>query len=467
MSVFRVRASLGVLAFLMGAIAAPSALASKHEPKKPAPAKKSSAAKPAAKTAAAAAKPGAPVTIEIASSLDAERDALLADLAARFSAANPGVTIKVSERKWSDGEQPAISIVAETDEPAFLSAPNRYKPVWQVMKDAREPLAVMKASLAPMMVPSVLDSAGRLQALPVALSTPVMFYNRKVLEAAGIPAESVPVNWAGWQEALGKLYAAGQACPMTVSDPVFTLLENAGAWNNQAFVTGGKQEQIAVNGLIQVKHLAKLNSWVKARYLHYAGRGDEGNERFAKGECAVLLAPSGAWPVLRKQAGFDVGVSAYPYHDDAYGAPQNTWADGPALWVAAGRSAAEYKAVARFIRFWLTPENQLEWQTKSGYLPLNTGGLMVTQTTRLLSDDLAAQRLAIAQLTHKPVNANSYATAFGHRNGVSAVLAEEMEAVFGDKKPPKQGLDDAVQRIRAGEQGCCKALGAMPTGKLF
>lgn len=425
------KTGLRLLVLMMSAALAHPALAAKAAPKK--------------------AEPAGPLEIELSNALGADKGEQLQALAERFNAANPDVRVKITERGWQQGPQPVMSIVAERDEDAFLAGSNRFKPVWQVMKDASEPLATLNPSAARMMVPSVLDAAGRLQALPIALSTPVVFYNRKALEAAGVSPTALPASWSGWQDVLGKLYASGQGCPMTVSEPVSTLLENASVWNNQAFVTGGKQEQIAVNGLIQVKHMAKMNSWVKARYLHYFGRNDEAGTHFTKGECAVLVAPSGAWPTLRRQAeGFEVGVAAYPYHDDAYGAPQNTWADGPALWVAAGKSAGEYRAAARFIRFWLTPESQVEWEAKAGYLPLSSAGLLATQTSRLLGEDLAAQRLALAQLTNKPVSLASSASAYAHRRGVRRVLAEEMEAVFADRKPPKQGLDDAVLRIRSG-----------------
>lgn len=425
------KAGLRLLVLMMSAALAHSAIAAKAAPKK--------------------AEAAGPVEIELSNELGADKGAQLQALAERFNAANPGMRVKISDRNWNAGPQAVMSIIAERDEDAFLGGATRFKPVWQVMKDAREPLATLNPASVRMMVPSVLDSAGRLQALPVALSTPVMFYNRKALEAAGVELNALPSSWSGWQDVLGKLYASGQGCPMTVSEPVSTLLENASVWNNQAFVTGGKREQIAVNGLIQVKHMAKMNSWIKARYLHYFGRDDEAETHFARGECAVLAAPSGAWPTLRREAaGFEVGVAAYPYHDDAYGAPQNTWADGPALWVAAGKSAAEYRVAASFIRFWLTPENQLEWGTKAGYLPLGSAGLLAIQSSRLLGDDLAAQRLAVAQLTNKPVTVASAASAYGHRRGVRKVLAEEMEAVFQDRKPPKQGLDDAVLRIRSG-----------------
>lgn len=408
-------------------------------------------------------KPVEAVEIDLSHMLGTDKNAQLQKLVERFNATHPGGKIVVREQHWSQGAQPMLSIVNEADEENFLNGPARFKPVWQVMRDSKEALATLPANRV--MVPAALDERQRLQALPVALSTPVMFYNRQALEAVGIAAADIPKTWDGWQDVLGKLYAAGNACPLTVSQPVSTLLENASAWNNQAFVTGGKSEQIAVNGLIQVKHLAKMSSWYKARYLHYFGRSSEGELRFSNGECAVLAAPSAAWPSLQRESAFPVGVSTYPYHEDAYGAPQNTWADGPALWVAGGRSAAEYKLAARFIRFWLSAESQVEWQVNAGYLPLSAAGFLATTTSKLLRDELAAQRVAIAQLTYKPVTANSYASAFGHRRGVRRVLAEEMEAVFADKKPPKQGLDDAVQRIRAGEQGCCRPLAGMPAGR--
>ena len=388
-----------------------------------------------------------PLQIELTHRLGDDKGAQLQKLVDRFNAQQKDGQIVLRQGGWDGSKQAVLGIHPEAEAQGLVAA-KRVKPLWQMMGEAGASLPTLP--VPPMMVPGSTDSANRLMALPVGLSSPVVFHNRELLAQAGVDVAALPRDWRGWQDVLGRLYQAGEACPMTVSQPVFTLIENASAWNNQAFVKplkGGKGEQIAVNGLVQVKHLAMLTTWRKANYLHYFGRADEGEAKFASGECAVLVAPSAAFPTLKRQAKFAVGVSAYPYHDDAYGAPQNTWADGPALWVAAGRSAAEYKLAARFVRFWLTPESQVEWQVGAGYLPLNTSGLLVAQSSQLLSDELAAQRLAIAQLTHKPVTAASRATAFGHRRGVREVIAEEVEAVFADRKPAKQGLDDAVQRI--------------------
>ncbi|MBS1209347.1 MAG: glycerol-3-phosphate transporter substrate-binding protein [Proteobacteria bacterium] len=402
-----------------------------------APAKKAPAAAPAAST-----------RIELTHQLGADTGEQIARIVERFNAQSKVGQISLSDRPWGEGTQPQLAIIADTDNEAAVLSGRHFKPLWRVMKDAGEPLQALPVPR--FMVPSALDAAGHPLALPVGLSTPVVFFNKDALTKAGADLGALPKSWNEWQDVLGKLYQSGVGCPMTVSQPVSTLLENASAWNNQSFVTGGKSEQIAVNGLIQVKHIAKMSTWYKSRYLHYFGRGDEAEAHFTSGECAVLVGPSAAFPGLVRTAAFPVGVSSYPYHDDAYGAPQNTWADGPALWVAAGRSAAEYKLAAAFVRFWLAPQNQVDWQVNAGFLPLSAAGLIATQSSKLLKEELQAQRVAIAQLTYKPVSSASAASAYAHRAGVRRVLAEEMEDVFADKKPAKQGLDDAVQRIRSG-----------------
>ncbi len=92
----------------------------------------------------------------------------------------------------------------------------------------------------------------------------------------------------------------------------------------------------------------------------------------------------------------------------------------------------------------------------AGYLPLSRAGVLVATESSLLKDDLVATRQALSQLSNKPATAGTTASAFMHRLGVRRILAEEIEQVFDDKKPPKQGLDDAAQRIRSAEDGCCR-----------
>ncbi|GAB4059963.1 extracellular solute-binding protein [Uliginosibacterium sediminicola] len=387
----------------------------------------------------------APLEIELVHELGADKGAQLARLVERFNAGNKAAHINISERRWdAPGPQAALMILEDSSEAQLLSKPKRIKPLYEVMAQAREPLQ----TLAPprMMTPLVLDERNRLRALPIGLGSPVMYTNRAALQQAGIDPASLPATWQDWQEVFGKLRQAGIACPYTTAEPVSVFIENSSAWNNQAYASTGKNAQVVANGLMQVKHIALMNSWVRGQYLHLFGYGREAEQVFMDGKCASLTASSALLPSLRR-AGLDVVVSPLPYHDGAYGAPLNTLADGPSMWIAAGRSSAEYAQIARFVSFWLSAESQVEWQVNAGYLPLNQAGLLAATRSRLLREDLQAIRIAIDELTHKSAT-NGYASALAHKPGVREVFAEELDAVWTDRKPPKQALDDAVSRIR-------------------
>ena len=84
-------------------------------------------------------------------------------------------------------------------------------------------------------------------------------------------------------------------------------------------------------------------------YSSSSWRDEEAIEHFTKGECAVLTAASGAWPTLQRQAGFNIGVATLPYHEDYYGAPQNTLADGPVTNLVRGEILAGDALPLKFV----------------------------------------------------------------------------------------------------------------------
>jgi len=161
----------------------------------------------------------------------------------------------------------------------------------------------------------------------------------------------------------------------------------------------------------------------------------------------VIAAPSASWADFRRAGKVDVAVSRLPYYEDFPGAPQNTVADGPALWAAAGKKPVEYKAVARFISFWLQADNQVAWQRETGYLPLNRAGLLASRS-ELLGDDLENVRVAVDQLGNKPATAQSSSQPVVERQSVRRILDEELAGVWADEKAAKEALDNAVMRAQ-------------------
>ncbi len=376
-----------------------------------------------------------------------EREEALRQLAARFNEQSKDYQLSVQAGSWSDGNVPHLLILQDEDLERFLTGKPRYKAVSAVMREGGAPLQALKASA--MMPRSLLDAKGQLLALPVGQSTPVLYINRAEFARAGLDPNTPVKTWFDLQQALGRLFDAGSTCPYTVSEPGRVMVENTSAWHNEPVsAREGKGERPSFNGMLQVKHVAMMASWHRARYLRIFEGEREAEQKFASGECAVIAAPSASWTDFRRKAKFEVGIASLPYHDDFSGAPQNTLADGAALWVAAGKKPAEYKAVARFIAFWLQPENQVAWQHESGYLPLDRSGVFAAQS-EALGPDLENVKVAVAQLNNKPATLDSGASSVLGRARVLSIVDEELRAVWADRKPAKEALDTAVTRVRA------------------
>ncbi|MER2555511.1 MAG: extracellular solute-binding protein [Thauera sp.] len=386
--------------------------------------------------------------VELTHRLPESKVAALKDLVDRFNAQSKDVHVVLSSADWR-GASPHLMILEGDDEEEFVAGKPRFKPLYQLMKESGVPLQTLRPPA--MMTRTPVDTKGQLLALPVGLSTPVLFLNRDALRQAGMNPETTrTTTWFELQETLGRLADTGHTCPYTVSEPGRVMVENLSAWHNEPVsAQSGKTTVASFNGMFQVKHVAMMASWTRARYLHVFNHQAESEQRFASGECAVIAAPSASWADFRRSGKLDVAVSRLPYYDDFPGAPQNTIADGPALWAAAGKKPAEYKAVARFVSFWLQPDNQVAWQRETGYLPLNRAGLLASRS-ELLGHDLENVQVAVDQLANKPATEQSSAQPVVDRQKVRRILDEELAGVWSDQKAAKEALDNAVTRVRSG-----------------
>ena len=317
----------------------------------------------------------------------------------------------------------------------------KFKPLYEVMREAHEPFDA--SQLSPELREGLSDARGQLIALPVAYSTPVLYFNKAAFRKAGLNPDAPPRTWAAMQEAAGKLDDSGSRCPYTTVRPAWVFIDNMSAWDGAE--VNDARGQMAFNGLVQVKHIAMMATWYKSKYFVYFGRGDEADRRFASGECAMLTSSSSHFASLVEDKTLEVGVSTFPYHDDLHGAPQNTLADGSSLWVAAGLKPAETKGVAKFVKYILGLEVQINLTLAGGYLPM-TPVARAAAGSKLLQGDLAGLQVAYAQLKGR---ASAPAVRVAQIEPVRAIVEEELEAVWANKKPAKQALDEAVQRANA------------------
>ncbi|NJD36472.1 MAG: extracellular solute-binding protein [Betaproteobacteria bacterium] len=355
---------------------------------------------------------------------------------------------------------PQLALLDPDDSMEFFATRPRFLALHEVMRDAGQKLDA--AGFYPQIADAVDDASGRIQALPMALSLPVLFTNRAALRKAGLDPDLPVKTWWELQKVAGKIYESGGKCPLTTARFAWIHSENVSSQAGEAVVAkAGKADQVQVNGMVNVKHLALLASWQKSRYFQYSGPGREGNRRFLSGECAMLTGESSLYADA-KRAGIDVGIAALPHYDDVYEAkPADVLPDGAGLWVLAGHKKEEYKLAARFVAFMLRPEVQAEWVRATSYLPMTPAALKGLRDSGLPQNllDAAEKRLSVARkggtrAKHGPV-----------RDHLHEFLGEEVAFVWTTDRPAKEALDNTARRVNAAIAPAASPAQAAPVRK--
>jgi sn-glycerol 3-phosphate transport system substrate-binding protein len=328
---------------------------------------------------------------------------------------------------------PHIVQASELGGAYLLEQKDAARPLWQIV-DLRAERSFGEPPV---------DGQGRLLALPLGRSTPVLYYNRDLFRIAMLDPARPPATWYEMVPALAALVSSGADCALTLAWPASVLLENMAAWHNQAFAT----DRLVFNSRLAVRWVSTLETWRKSGYFTYAARRDEAEARFASGECAVLAASSAAYADLRARVKFELGVAQFPYYDDFDSAPLNTLATGPALWVMAGRPATDYAGVARFLAFFARPEVQAEWHQRTGLVPLSAAAYEITRKTGFYKAH-PGHEVAVLQLLSKG-EPDGKILRLREYPRLRSIIDEELESTWQGNKTPLDALNAAVKRGNA------------------
>ena len=333
----------------------------------------------------------------------------------------------------------------------MLSARRLVKPLHQVMREAGERFD--QKMYVPAVASFYSDAKGDLQSLPFNTSTPVLYVNRTALKESGVKPNAQLKTWYQLQEVLLEVREKfPQNCGLTTTWPSWVMLENLLAWHNEEYASrnngyDGTDAQLKFNTRLAIRHISLMTAWMKGKIFSYSGRRDEGERRFARGECSMLTASSGSYGNLARDVKFDLGVLPLPYYDDVNSAPYNTLMGGASLWAMNGKTAAEFKGVARFFAYLSQPDVQAEWNQATGYLPITRAAYELTAKTGYYEKNpgtaVAMQELMDGK---RMPQAFSRGIRLGNHLMIRAVVDEELEQAWAAVKPPKQALDDAVAR---------------------
>jgi len=282
----------------------------------------------------------------------------------------------------------------------------------------------------------------------------VMWYNKDAFKKAGLDPNAPPKTWPEVFDAAKKLQAAGHAtCGFASAWVTWLNIEQFSVWHNVPLATRGNgidgfDTELKINSPLHVKHLQNLVDLQKTKTFDYSGRTNTGEGRFTSGECPIMLTSSGFYGNVKANAKFDWANAPMPYYPDVQGAPQNSTLGGASLWVMGGKSAAEYKGIAKFFAFLSQTDRQAKLHTESGYLPITKAAYEKVKASGFYTQNPYLET-PIKELTNKEPTEYSRGLRLGNLVQIRDVWAEEMEEALAGKKSAQAALDAAVSRGNA------------------
>jgi len=360
-------------------------------------------------------------------------------------------TMQATIAAFRAGNAPHIVQVFEVGTATMMAAKGAVKPVYQLMADAGEkfdPSAYLPAITG---YYSTLD--GKMLSLPFNSSTAILYYNKDAFKKAGLDPEKPPKTWPEMFADAKKIRAAGYSCGFTTSWLSWIQIEQFSAWHNLPLATKangmqGTDTVLEFNNATVARHIANLAEAQKDKTFDYGGRTIEPDQKFVSGECGMTLNSSGFWGIAKAGAKFPFGMGELPYYPDVKGAPQNSIIGGASLWVMGGKTAAEYKGVAKFFTFLSQTPLQVTLHEQTGYLPITKAAYEAVKEQGFYKEN-PGRDIPVIQMTAKAPTENSRGLRLGNLVQIRDVIAEELESAFSGKEPAQQALDNAVKRGNA------------------
>ena len=211
-------------------------------------------------------------------------------------------------------------------------------------------------------------------AAPFGISTQVMYYNRDLLESAGVDMTDPPRTWEEFralcQDLLAKLGGEGRDfTAFDVSDPVW-LFKSMLRQNGCEIVVRGEDGKIVpvFNDAAALEVTEFWNSLITSG-IKAAGEHDNAENRFLSGNCAFIAATSNRISRWRGTTDFELGAIEMPYFNEP------SLALGGNVMVILTDDPQRIEAAWEYVSYMTSAEKNAEFSMATGYLPIRRSEL--------------------------------------------------------------------------------------------
>ncbi len=288
---------------------------------------------------------------------------------------------------------------------------------------------------------------GQQQAVPMNMSTPVLWVNRDLLKTAGIP-DTTDLSTLKGVAAAAKTVTrkTGQKGITQADDDWYIEQLTAAAGQNFCTPDNGRKGK-ATTGITINSGAAKAAITTLAD-LYHSGVGLDGAPdgstaltAFQAGKVAFMFNSSGAAGALKNGTPFK--YEALPYPLSGPKGTSGTVIGGSALWLSSSASKAEQIAGWKLETFLTSSSAQEQFSHATGYVPVNNKvASSATQQAYLASHPNF--QVFSNQIKNVPIASQTAGCVTGAMTAVRTANISQIQAAFSGSKPVDTALDQAV-----------------------
>lgn len=405
-------------------------------------------AQPAAEAPAAEGE----TTISFWHAMSGSRGEVVDELVSSFNEAHPGVTVEAEYTgsyaetltkalaAYRAGEAPTIVQVYEVGTQTMLDS-DAIVPVYTLNQGEVDWEEVVQ----PIMKYYSVD--GELYCMPFNSSTAMLYYNKDMLEAAGLDPNDPPTTWAEIEEYSKAIMDAGVAeGGFSMGWPAW-IFEQSFAVHDQLFANNengraGLADEVFFNNEFGVEVMTEWQRMAEEGVLVYGGREYGANDPFLAAQFPFLFQSTSSLGGILRTAEFEVGTAFLPRLGDDYGVG-NSVVGGGCLWVMDMATPEQQQAAWEFMKYSFTPERSVIWHKETGYFPTSATAYEQLQAEGWFEEE-PNHATAFDQIMSGSDTPAATGVLLGNFVQIRDIVGTAIEEIVVNGADPKTALDSAA-----------------------
>ncbi|ADI13724.1 ABC transporter substrate-binding protein [Truepera radiovictrix] len=279
---------------------------------------------------------------------------------------------------------------------------------------------------------------GQVNSIPFNSSSPILYFNRDLMEEAGLDPENPPETFGELLAACEAVEAAGLSAScfgMSLNGWFFEqwMAQQGEPLLNNDNGRSARATEINLTSEAFVRVAEFMKEMNDRGFYTYTGRledWDGSDAIFANQEVVFHITSTADLANLSAAAeenGFELGAGLMPIPD---GVERNgVVIGGASLWLLADKPTEEQQAALDFVLYMTNTENMVDWHKATGYYPVRTSAVEALEAEGWF-DERPTYRVAFDQLLNTRVSPATAGGLMGNFQELRTIVAETMQRIF-------------------------------------